>query len=60
VVAAATIGLTLATLLPSAAQAQSRGQPVNVQQAPGTSVAAIQSAVDLKIHFGDRIPDNAI
>lgn len=35
----------LAAWLPGAAQAQG-GQPVNVQQAAGTSAAAIQSAVD--------------
>ena len=39
------LGLALAVLLPSVAQAQARG-PVNVQQAAGTSVAAVQSAVD--------------
>lgn len=41
-------GLALAAVvgLPSAAQAQDIGGPVNVQQAAGTSVAAIQSAVD--------------
>jgi hypothetical protein len=36
----------LAACAPSAAQAQSGSGPVNVQQAAGTSVAAIQSAVD--------------
>jgi len=39
--------LTLAATLPAAAQAAGDGElPVNVQQAAGTSVAAIQSAVD--------------
>lgn len=43
---AGALALAAAVALPSAAQAQSGGQPVNVQQAAGTSVAAIQSAVD--------------
>ncbi|MGH2943608.1 MAG: hypothetical protein ACRDLN_12630 [Solirubrobacteraceae bacterium] len=44
--AAGALTAGLAALLPGAAQAQGGGQPVNVQQAAGTSVAAIQSAVD--------------